>query len=106
MPAEYEIILYQRLKEGFSVDVYWDRYRSKLTNQKAGLINYLIDSTFHDVSRLFVLAYENENDRTDFKNDCMPTREITDYNVLINQQPFFELPVRNKKETYERIVDV
>ena len=36
----------------------------------------------------------------------MPTREITDYNVLIDQQPFFELPIRNKKETYEKIADL
>ena len=34
------------------------------------------------------------------------TVEIKDYKILIDQEPFFELPVRNKKETYERIVDV
>ena len=68
-----------------------------MTNQKAGSINYLIDPNFDNVSRLFVLAYEDEDGRSDFKNYYMPTREITDYNVLIHQQSFFELPVRNKK---------
>ena len=36
----------------------------------------------------------------------MPRREIKDCNILIDQQPFFELPVRNKKETYEKIVNI
>ena len=36
----------------------------------------------------------------------MPTRKISDYNVIIDQKPFFKLPIRIKKETYERIVDV
>ena len=83
-----------------------DRYRSQLTNKSAGLINYLIDPTFDNVSRLFVLAYKNEDARTGFKNYYIPTREIADYNVLIGQQPFLELPVRNNKDTYERTVEV
>ena len=77
-----------------------------MTNQKAGLINYLIDPTFDNASKLFVLACEDEDGRSGFKDYYMPTREITDYNVLIDQQPFFELPIRNKKETYKKIVAV
>ena len=106
LPTLYESRLYQKLKEGFSVDVYWKKYRRQMTNQRAGLIHYLIDPTFANISRLLVLAYDNEDGRSDFKDYYMPTREMTDYNVLINQQPFFELPVINKKETYERIADV
>ena len=97
LPTLYENILYRMLEEGLTIDVYWDRYRSQMTNQKAGSRNYLIDPNFDNVSRLFVLAYEDEDGRSDFKNYYMPTREITDYNVLIHQQSFFELPVRNKK---------
>ena len=33
LPTEYENKLYQMLKEGFSVDVYWGRYRCQITNQ-------------------------------------------------------------------------
>ena len=106
LPKTYDNILYRKLKEGFFVDVYCERYRSEMTNQKAGSINYLIDSTFDNVSRLSVLAFEDEDDRYDFKDYYTPTREITDYNVLINQKPFFEIPARNKKETYEIIGDV
>ena len=106
LATEYEKKLYQMLKEGFSVDIYWTRCRCQIRNQKTALINYLIDPTFDDVSRLFVLAFENEEGRTRFSKYYTPTVEIKDYNVLLDQQPFSELPVRNKKETYERIVDI
>ena len=52
-----------------------------------------------------VLAYENEEDRSSFSKYYTPSIEIKDYNVLTDQQPFFELSVKNKKEIYEKIVD-
>ena len=34
----------------------------------------------------------------------MPTVEIKDYNVIIDgQQPFYEIPIKNKEETYKTI---
>ena len=40
-----------------------------MTNQtKNNNLNYLIDPTFTKASRLFVLSFENENDRTSFPN--------------------------------------
>ena len=87
LSALYKNILYRKLKEELTIDVYWDKYGNQMTNQKAGSINYLIEPTFDNVSRLFVLAYEDEDDRSDFKNYYMPTWEITDYNVLVDQQP-------------------
>ena len=59
------------------------------------LINYSIDPTF--------VAFENEEDRSSFSKYYTPTVEIKDYNVLIDQKPFFEIPVKNKEETYEQI---
>ena len=45
----------------------WNKYRSEMSNQaKNNNLNYLIDSTFSSVNRLFVLSYENEADRTSF----------------------------------------
>ena len=66
LPTLYENILYRKLKEEFSVDIYWERYGCQITNQRTGLINYLIDPNFDNVSRLFALAFENEEDRTSF----------------------------------------
>ena len=38
-----------------------------MSNQtKTNNLDYLIDSTFNEVNRLFVLSFENEDDRTYF----------------------------------------
>ena len=38
-----------------------------MTSQtKTNSLNYLIDPTFNKVNRLFVLSFENEDDRTSF----------------------------------------
>ena len=47
-------------------------------------LNYLIDPTFTGVNRLFVLSFENEEDRTSFSEYYVLTVEIKDFNVLIN----------------------
>ena len=40
---------------------------SQMSNQnKNNNLNYLIDPTFSNVNRLFVLSFENEDDRTNF----------------------------------------
>ena len=69
-------------------------------------LNYLIDPTFTNVNRLFVLSYENENDRTSFSKYCVPKVEIKDFNVLTDGEPFFEIPVKNKKEAYEANIEM
>ena len=106
LSTEYENKLYQQLKEGFTINVHWYKYRCQITNQRIGSINYLIDSVLDDVRTLYVLAYENEEDRSSFSKYYTPTVKITDYNVLIDHQPFFELPVKNKKETFEKIIEL
>ena len=78
-----------------------------MSNQtKSNNLNYLIDPTFTNVNRLFVLSFENENDTTSFSKYYVPEVEIKDFNVLINGKPFFEIPVRNKEEAYEQIIEM
>ena len=80
---------------------------SQMSNQTANNnLNYLIDPTFNNVNRLFVLSFENEEDRTSFSNYYLPKAEIKDYNVMIDGKPFFEIPVKNKDETYEKIIEI
>ena len=69
-------------------------------------LNYLIDPTFPNVNRLFVLTFENEDDRTSFSKYDEPKVEIKDFNVLIDGKPFFEIPVKNKEEAYEAIIEM
>ena len=69
-------------------------------------LNYLIDPTFTNVIRLLVLTLENEDDRTSFSKFYLPKVEIKDFNVLIDRKPLFEIPVKNKEEAYEAIIEV
>ena len=71
-----------------------------MTNQtKTNNLNYLIDPTFNKVNRLFVLSFENEEDRTSFSKYYTPKVEIKDFNVLIDGKSFFAVPVKKKKHT-------
>ena len=46
-------------------------------------MEYLINPIFNKVSRLFVLSFENEDDRFSFLKYYTPKVEIKDFNVLI-----------------------
>ena len=60
-----------------------------MSNQtKNNNLNYLIDRTFTNVNRLFVLSYKNEDNGTSFSKYYDPKVEIKDYNVLIDGKPF------------------
>ena len=78
-----------------------------MTNQtKTNNLNYLIDPTFNKVNRLFVLLFENEEDRTSFSKYYVPKDEIKDFNVLIDGKSFFDVPVENKEEAYEKTMSI
>ena len=105
--TENENKLLEQLKEGFLINIEWNKYRSQISNQKASNnINYLIDPSFSDVNRLFVLSFENEEDRSSFSKYYTSSVEIKDYHILIHQKPFFEIPIKSKEQTYEQIVEL
>ena len=84
LQIEYENKLYEELKTGITIDLTWNKYRSQMINQPAtNNLNYLIDPTFNNVNRLFVLAFENEEDRSSYSKYYIPTVEIKDYNVIL-----------------------
>ena len=61
----------EQLKSGFKRTIKWNKYRSEMTNQtKTNHLNDLIDPAFTKVNRLFVLLFENEEDRTSFSILC------------------------------------
>ena len=69
-------------------------------------LNYLIDPTFTNLNRLFVLSFENETDKTSFSKYYVQKTEIKDFNALIDGKPFFEIPVKSKEEEYEAIIEM
>ena len=107
LSAENDNKLLEQLKSGFRITIKWNKYMSQMSNQnKNNNLNYLIDTTFSNVNRLFVLSFENEDDRTSYHKYYVPSVEIKDYNVLIDGNAFFELPIKNIEETYEKIIQI
>ena len=85
LSAENENKLYEKLKENFTLTIEWNKYRCQISNQTAGNnLNHLIDPTFDNRNRLFVLAFENKEDRLSFSKYYTPAVEIKNYNVLID----------------------
>ena len=75
-----------------------------MTNQtKTNHLNHLIDPKFIKVNRLFVLSFENKEDKTSFSKYFEPKVEIKEFNVLIDGKSFFDVPVKNKEEAYEKL---
>ena len=77
--------LIQNLKSGFKRVINWNKYLSKpeLLTRNPNL-NHLVEPSFQGVNRIFVLAFENDAQRTRARRYYLPTVEIKDYNVLIN----------------------
>ena len=69
-------------------------------------LNILIDPTFTDVNRLFVLAYQTADDRQSFSQFYLPKVMVKDFNVIINKLAFFDLPIKTEEEVYEKIIDI
>ena len=69
-------------------------------------LNYLIDTAFSNVNKLFVSSFENEDGRTSYYKCYVPSVEIKDYNVLIDGNAFFELLIKYIEETYEKIIQI
>ena len=70
----------EQLKTRFKKSIKWNKYRTEMTKQtKTNKLNYLIDPTFNKFNRLFVLTFENENDRTSFSKYYTTKVEIKDF---------------------------
>ena len=105
-----DIKLLEQLKSGFKRTIKWNKYRSQMTIQpQNNNLNYLIDPTFTNVNRLFVLSFTRTNagdDRDSFSGYYVPSVETRDFNVLIDRRSFFDLPVKNEEESYEKIIEM
>ena len=78
-----------------------------MINQTAtNRLSSLIDPTFNNVNRLFVLAFPNEEDTRSFSKYYTTTVEIKDYNVIRDGEPFYEIPIKNKEEFYKAITEL
>ena len=96
--------LLEQLKSGFKRTINWNKYQSKKSIERENqYLDYLIDPSFQGVNRLFVLSFEDEEQQTSYKQYYVPTLNIKDYNVMIDEQNLFDQPVRNDLITYDSI---
>ena len=102
-----EIKLLTNLKSGFKNEIIWNKYRSQMTTEAVNNnLNILIDPTFTNVNRLFVLAYQNADDRQSFSQFYLSNVMVQDYNVIIDKLAFFDLPIKTEEEAYEKIINI
>ena len=96
--------LLQQLRSGFKRTVSWNKYLSKPELLRQGpKLNHLVEPNFKGVNRIFVLAFENDSERTSQSGYYFPNMELKAYNVMINEKNFFDQPVKYSKVTYGNI---
>ena len=76
------------------------------TEEENNNLNILIDPTFTNVNRLFVLAYQTADDRQSFSQFYLPRVMVKDFNVIIDKLAFFDLPIKTEEKAYEKIIGI
>ena len=88
LSKENDIKLLEQSKSGFKRTIKWNKYRSQMSIQSQNSdLNYLIDSTFTNVNRLFVLSFA-DNNRDSFSHYYVPNVRIKDFKVLTDGKSF------------------
>ena len=90
------------MKQGFKRAIACNKYRSDITTQPENKnFDCVIDPTFRNINRLFLISFKNEDDddfsRNSFNDYYMTLFEIKGFNGLIHNKPFFDQP--RKKQT-------
>ena len=84
LSAENDNKLLEQLKTGFKRTIKWKKYRSGMSSQtKNNNLYYLIDPTFANMNRLFVLSFENEEDMTSFSKYYVFEIRIFEYSKFL-----------------------
>ena len=65
-------------------------------------LNHLVEPSLQGVNRLFVLAFENDAQRTLHSGYYLPIVDIKDYNIMINGDNYHQA-IKVNKVTYENI---
>ena len=102
-----KIKLLTNLKSGFTRKIIWNKYRSRVSTEATNTnLNILIDPTFTNVNRLFVLAYQTADDRKSFHQFYLPKVMVKGFNLIIDKLAFFDLRIKTEEEAFEKIIDI
>ena len=62
LSINYNIRLLENKKQEFKRTISWNKYRSEITTQfKNNNLDHMIDPTFRNINRLFVLSFKKGN---------------------------------------------
>ena len=104
------------LNKGFKRSVYWNSYETKPAKviERGKNLYELLNASFQGVKRLFVLAYvvaepagDNAADDTagikSNKKYFLPRGKIKNYKVLIDGRNFYDQPINDIIEQYDKV---
>ena len=96
--------LLEQLRSGFKRTINWNKYQPKISTERQNqYLDFLIDPSFQGVNRVFVLSFEDEEQKTSYKRYYLPIVRIKSCNVVIDVQNFFDQPVKHRLMTYDSI---
>ena len=82
--------LLERLKSGFNRTINWNKFQTKVSTERQNqCLGSSIDPKFHGLNRLFVFPFKDEAQRTSYWRYYLPTKEIKNYNVMIDRKKLF-----------------
>ena len=115
LSAEDSVKLSKLLSEGFKRPIYWNEYKvtpNKIVeiaaNNEGKYIRELFDSSWQEVKRLFVLAYNNTAGNNQVSVDSYekyfpPRVKIENYNIEIDGRNFYDQPINDLIKQYDEI---
>ena len=105
LSAEDNVKSTKLLGEEFKRPIYWNQYKviPNKTYDGNGYIRELLDSSYQDVKKLFVLAYDNANGTTpnSHKRYFLPRIKIKNYNIEIDGRHFYDQPINESIKQYD-----
>ena len=94
--------LLQQLKSGFRGAINWNKFQSdSKTYAQKRYLNHLVNPSLQGVNRLFVLSFENEDNRISHSTNYLPKVEIKNYNVMTDGQNVFDQPINSELKTWK-----
>ena len=114
LSSKDNVKLVKLLEEGIKRPVYWNEYQTKIETKnldnKNNLARFPLDASFQVVTRLFVLAFDDNDNgaKKAERNSCikffLPRVNITNYNILIDERNFFGQPINDLVKQYGKII--
>ena len=112
LPKEDNKDFIEPQNKGFQRSIYWNEYKTKEINENAdaNVFKYInLDPSFQGVNRLFVMAYNREDDRptrNEQQKYYLPRIDLKKYNVMIDGRNVYDNPIERDIERYREFKKV